>query len=339
MAALNEQLRRGDFFLCASEKQRDFWLGQLAGLGRLNPATYAADDKLRRLIDVVPFGTADEPPVQRRSAIRGVLPGVGRRQQGDPLGRRDLQLVRPAHADPRRRRACARAHPEVRLVFMGLSHPNPEIPRMRMAVQAVALAEELGLLDRVVFFNEGWVPFDERQDFLCDADVGVSTHYDHVETEFSFRTRILDYLWAGLPIVSTAGDAFADLLESTGAGLIVPPDDEPSLEAALERLLVDAELAGRSAAASRALGAAMRWSTVTAPLVAYCRDAERAPDLLDREQVRLARSDLVVRTTTRGRLRNDLVTLRAYYREGGLSTVGANIAKRMRRVLGLRPPD
>ena len=26
---LNEQLLRGDFFLCASEKQRDFWLGQL----------------------------------------------------------------------------------------------------------------------------------------------------------------------------------------------------------------------------------------------------------------------------------------------------------------------
>src|SRR5437660_247841 len=36
---LNEQLRRGDFFLCASEKQRDFWPGQLASVGRLNPAT------------------------------------------------------------------------------------------------------------------------------------------------------------------------------------------------------------------------------------------------------------------------------------------------------------
>ena len=28
---VNEQLRRGDFFLCASARQRDFWLGQLAG--------------------------------------------------------------------------------------------------------------------------------------------------------------------------------------------------------------------------------------------------------------------------------------------------------------------
>ncbi|MCU1431589.1 MAG: glycosyl transferase family 2, partial [Actinotalea sp.] len=34
--ALNEQLRRADFLLCASDKQRDFWLGQLAGQGRVN---------------------------------------------------------------------------------------------------------------------------------------------------------------------------------------------------------------------------------------------------------------------------------------------------------------
>ena len=39
-SVLNEQLRRGDFFLCASGKQRDFWLGQLAGMGRINHATY-----------------------------------------------------------------------------------------------------------------------------------------------------------------------------------------------------------------------------------------------------------------------------------------------------------
>ncbi|GMA94265.1 hypothetical protein GCM10025881_10890 [Pseudolysinimonas kribbensis] len=34
---LNQQLERGDFFLVASERQRHFFLGQLAGLGRVNP--------------------------------------------------------------------------------------------------------------------------------------------------------------------------------------------------------------------------------------------------------------------------------------------------------------
>ena len=42
--------------------------------------------------------------------------------------------------------------------------------------------------------------------FLLEADIGVSTHVDHVETAFSFRTRILDYLWAVPPVVTTTGD-------------------------------------------------------------------------------------------------------------------------------------
>jgi hypothetical protein len=49
-----------------------------------------------------------------------------------------------------------------------------------------------------VVFHEQWVPYDERVDWLTDADIGVSLHRHHLETELSFRTRVLDYLWAGL---------------------------------------------------------------------------------------------------------------------------------------------
>ena len=35
---INDDLARGDFFLCASERQRDFWLGALSHAGRVNPA-------------------------------------------------------------------------------------------------------------------------------------------------------------------------------------------------------------------------------------------------------------------------------------------------------------
>lgn len=332
--ALNEQLRRGDFFICASEKQRDFWLGQLAGLGRLNPATYAQDDTLRRLIDVVPFGTADEPLQATRSAIRGVMPtvdedskiilwGGGVYNWFDPL-----TLIRAVHRLHQRR-------PEVRLVFMGMAHPNPDVPRMRVAAEAQRLAGELGLAGTVVHFNEGWVPFEQRQELLADADVGVSTHYEHLETEFSFRTRILDYLWAGLPIVSTAGDSFATLIERHGAGLVVPPVDEAALESALERLLFDPDLAASCREASRRLGEDFRWSRVLAPLRDFVRTAERAPDTMDEEHVRLWAQEVVVVTRSGGRLRQDLATLRAYWREGGIRTVWWNVEKRLRRVLGL----
>src|SRR5438128_997196 len=72
-----DQLRRGDFFLCASQRQRDFWLGMLAAAGRVNPYTFAADPVLRRLIDVLPFGIPDDAPQRARPAIKGVVPGIG----------------------------------------------------------------------------------------------------------------------------------------------------------------------------------------------------------------------------------------------------------------------
>ena len=235
---LNEQLGRADFMLCASAKQRDLWLGQLAALGRINPVTYDGDESLRGLLAVVPFGVGDEPPVATRSAIRGEVPGIGPDDKvvlwgGGVYNWFDpLTLVRAV--DRLRVRV-----PELRLFFLGLRHPNPDIPEMRMAVETQRLAAELGLVGTHVFFNEDWVAFDDRQNFLLDADVGVSTHLDHIETEFSFRTRILDYLWAGLPILATDGDSFAEVIRREGSGVVVPPGDVEAVEEGLERLLTD----------------------------------------------------------------------------------------------------
>lgn len=327
---LNEQLRRGDFFICASEKQRDLWLGHLAGLGRVNPLTYRDDGTLRRLIDVVPFGVTSEVPVQTRSGIRDVMPGIdedskvilwggGLYNWFDPL-----TLIRAVdqlrHTDP-----------AVRLVFMGMRHPNPEVPQMRMAVRAEQLSDELGLSGTVVHFNRDWVPFDDRQNYLLDADIGVSTHFDQVETEFSFRTRILDYLWAGLPVVTTGGDLLADLIDRRGAGAVVPSEDVDALVEALSSLLLDDVRMVTSRAASQQLANELRWPAVVEPLKRFCRDPHRAPDIVDVTQQGLAQQHFVVLTETRGRVKNNLLALRRTLRDDGLSTAVARIMKRARR--------
>jgi glycosyltransferase involved in cell wall biosynthesis len=171
--------------------------------------------------------------------------------------------------------------PEVRLYFLGLKHPNPHVPEMRMAVDTRALADELGLTGTHVFFNHGWVEYADRQNYLLEADVGVSTHFDHVETQFSFRTRLLDYFWASLPVVTTGGDALAEHLERTGAGLAVPAEDVDALEAALYALLSDDVRVEACRVASLALADEYRWSRVLQPLVEFCRHPRRAHDLAD----------------------------------------------------------
>jgi glycosyltransferase involved in cell wall biosynthesis len=274
---LNDQIERADFMVCASEKQRDFWLGQLAAMARINPQTYDEDPSLRNLLDVVPFGVGDEPPVQREHGIKGTIPGISRDDKVIIWGGGIYNWFDPLTLI----RAVAELvgrHPDLKLYFLGASHPNPNIPTMRMAVEARGLAEELGLTDRHVFFNGAWVPYDERADFLMDADLGVSTHFDHLETSFSFRTRILDYLWASLPIVSTDGDTFAELIRQGGLGRIVPPEDVGALAAAIEELVYDDAAHAEATARVREFASTMVWSEVLKPLVEFCVAPRQAPD-------------------------------------------------------------
>src|SRR5262249_19784773 len=134
----------------------------------------------------------------------------------------------------------ARTHRHVRLCFMAAAHPNPEVPQMEMLTRARRRSGELGLSGTHVFFNEPWGAYEARADWLLDADVGVSTHSEHVETRFSFRTRILDYLWAGLPVICTGGDSLADLIESADAGLTVAAEQPGALAEAIRTMVDDA---------------------------------------------------------------------------------------------------
>jgi GT2 family glycosyltransferase len=331
---LNEQLARGDLFLCASTKQRDFWLGQLAAIGRINPLTYDDDESLAHLVKIVPFGVSDTAPQATRPVLRGVVPGIGEHDKVvlwgggiynwfDPLS-----LLRAI--DKLRGRL-----PEVRLYFLGMQHPNPHVPEMRMAVETRALADELGLTDVHVFFNDGWVEYDDRQNYLLEADVGVSTHLDHVETEFSFRTRILDYLWAGLPVVATGGDSLAELIDERGIGITVAPESVDELEAALYELLSDPVRNLECRRCSAALAAEFQWSKVLQPLVEFCRAPRRAPDLASPEMddlIGVGRSK-VTRPLRLLHLRDDLRTVGAHVKRGELGLMTRKAAGRVKQIL------
>jgi len=271
------QLLRGDFFVCASEQQRDFWLGMLTALGRVNPATYDADPELRRLIDVVPFGLPGDPPRSAGPAVKGVMPGIGTSDRVilwgggiwnwfDPL-----TLIRAVDV-------VARDRGDVRLVFMGTRAPGLHSPKLAMAGRAEALARDLGLLGRVVFFNPGWVPYEARAGYLLEADVGASCHLPHVETRYAFRTRLLDYIWAGLPMLVTEGDVLAGLVVAEGLGRTVPPEDVAATAAALHALLDDP--GGRAGSAERfaAVRSRLTWDRAAEPLARFAAAPWRAAD-------------------------------------------------------------
>lgn len=276
-SSLNDQLERADFMVCASEVQRNLYLGQLAGLGRLSPANYEESNDFRRLIDVVPFGIESEPPVHRKDVLRGVREGFadadriliwsgGLYDWFDPLTLIEAVAV------------VAGTHPEVKLFFQGTKHPHPGVPEMAIVTAARDRARDLDVLNKHVFFNDSWIEYSERANYLLEADVGVSTHFRHIETQFSFRTRILDYLWAELPMVVTEGDYFADLIQRMELGVVVPPSDVDALAAALKKALFDDDFRGVTKVRIHEARRAFYWESVLAPLVSFVANAAVSPD-------------------------------------------------------------
>ena len=160
----------------------------------------------------------------------------------------------------------ALARSGLRLVFMGVRRPNSRGAERAATERAMAVAEELGVLGSVVIFNENWVPYKERGAWLREADIGVSAHFDTVETRFAFRTRLLDYLWADLPIVTSSGDVIGELVERERLGASVPPKNVEKWVVALAVLLDDDEARRHASARMRAVKQSFEWSRIVEPL-------------------------------------------------------------------------
>ena len=287
VAVLRSLLRRGDFFLCASERQRDLWLGCLVMSGRVNAMTVHEDTALRGLIDVVSFGIPAIPP--RPTALNPGLKGAGRIRQLDKVvlwggGIWDwldpLTLIR-AFA------RIAAARDDVHLVFLGITRPDQRPPLMRMVSESMSLAASLGPAGTRVHFRENWVPYAERGSLLLDADVGVTTHRQHLESRFAFRTRVLDYVWAGLPVVCTRGDVIAEFVEREGLGITVPEDDEAALATALDRILSDATFVASCRQRLKNIAPRLFWDEVAKPFVRFCESPGVAADRRHRGARRL----------------------------------------------------
>lgn len=257
-------LAAADAFICATDRQRDLWLGALLASDRLRPDCYRDDPTLQRLIALVPFGLPGEEPRRTGAGPRQVfgipaaavvlLWGGGVWNWFDPL-----TLLEALHQ-------ALDVRDDLHLIFLGLQHPNPRILATAMAGRLLERAEELRLLGRHVHVNHGWVPYADRANYLLDADVGVSLHAAHLETRFAFRTRFLDYLWAGLPILCSEGDHLADLVAAEGLGAVIPVG---AVSAAREAILALSARDERYEAARANIGRLrprFRWQAVAQPL-------------------------------------------------------------------------
>jgi len=272
LGVFNGLLRRGDHFLVASDRQRDLVTGCLLALGRIGPADLDAGADLDQLLSVVPFGIEEDKAGENAAAPENV------RTLFPQIGDDDILLlwggVLSDWYDPetllRALNIVRRSDSRVKLLFLATGHPNPVVPAWETVPVAKALASELGFPAGSVIFNDGWIPYDRRGAIFRRADIGVSIHRTHFETRYAFRTRMLDYLKYGLPVIGTEGDVFAALIEERNLGRVVRSGDVEGLARAIADLSGNA--GERQAIRARTLEIRERflWKNTAAPLVAWC---------------------------------------------------------------------
>lgn len=222
---------------------------------------------LGHLVAAVGLGVDVDPP---RATIDDVRAGLPHARDDDRV------LIWPGNLwdwfDPETLiRAMAKisaTRDDIKLYCLGLRHPNSGYGgEMTTTGRTIRLAEELGVKDRTVFFDFGWVSYEERQNYLLAADIGINVHSRHVETTFAYRTRILDYLWAALPVVTTEGGALSDLVDRNGLGRTVRFGDVESCARAILELCDDQDEYARVRERVALFRRQLTWRHAVEPLI------------------------------------------------------------------------
>ncbi len=280
-ATLMTSLERGDFFLCASEAQRHFYLGMLIVAGRVNPLAFLTDPTLQSLIAIAPFGV----PPPRNDVILSRIDGEG------------SQNARPSHSEILRR--ASPTQDDANVLFGGIydwydpilaieavklarermpsmtltftTHPNPELTPQGKTAEAMKVAKTL---DFVRF--EPWAAYEERGAFYDRFAVALLTFPQSIETDLSMRTRVYDYLWGGLPIVTSSAPGTDEILTRYIAGTVVYSATPRAFADALLDAIGDAD---RLRDGARRFVDDHQWPRTLQPLV----DFVRAPRIAQKE--------------------------------------------------------
>jgi len=269
---VSSQLTFADYILAANDRQRDTYIGSLLNLDLIRPSTYQRDSSLRKLVDVAPHGMRPDKLEHTAKAVKGKYAGI---RESDRLllwNGGVLHWYDPATL-LRAMRQIADKRDDVKLLFTGAFYPGLHTLGLgRRFSETIELARELGLYNRSVFFDVGWIPYEEMKNYLLETDLSVCTYFERLETHFSHRTRFLDVFWAEIPLVCTRGDVLADMVEEHRLGLTVGEGDVSGVANAILRLLDDRDLYEECKRNISGVRDSLSWDVVLEPLVEFCKN-------------------------------------------------------------------
>ncbi len=226
LATYNNTLSRGDYYLVANSAQEAFYTGVLASLGSINPATYK-DDRIL----LAPFGISSEELISEKNPYRAL--GI-KKSEFVVLwfGGMYPWFKIEGYFDAIKK--LSENHTDFKFVFVGAKNPRNNHPDfIKQYDYSVRFVEQNNLHRNVVFVD--WVDFKDRGNWYSNADLIISLNKPAKENVFSWRTRVMDFVWGNAIILTNGGDPLSEtLIEHNAAIKLAGIDADSIIRAILE---------------------------------------------------------------------------------------------------------
>ncbi len=332
----NHVLRRGDYFLCASNPQKIFYTGVLGALGVVNPRSYRQDRIL-----VVPFGVHDVPVVSTQNPYT------------EQLGFKKSDFVvlwfgglYPWFRVEELLQAIKRlsSNKSIKFVIVGGKNPfNPNPDFAKQYTYAHKYARDKGLLDTSLYFVD-WVDFDTRINWFVHANLIISINNPGEENNFSWRTRVMDFVWGEAPILTNGEDVLSEELLSRQAAIRLPSLTAQAITENIQRLESDKSKLKQVVQHLREVKKDYYWHQVVSPVATIiagskkpCVDEKRYRATLPLDENSLAEHGNNFGATVQRRLAQANKLLR-YTRKHGIRHATRTVHRRVGQRLPMLAP-
>jgi glycosyltransferase involved in cell wall biosynthesis len=265
-------LRKGDVFSVCSTPQEHVLVGELAMVGRLSYQNFAYP--FTRVI------LPGSPP------IKEIISDHERNKLLKQLGLNGNEFIVLW---------CGgyNTWADVDTLFLGLSSAmerNPEIHFLSIGASTYQAADTAyDKFTRLIrdspyrdrFHLLGWLPWNEVSKYYLISQVGVNIDAYHYETIYGTRTRIVEMIASGLPIITTSGTEISYMLYEKGAGFIFDYGDWDALSEHILSIAQDNVIQiNMSQNASDYSCKQLSFGNTTLPFLQWLEKPERAPDNL-----------------------------------------------------------
>jgi glycosyltransferase involved in cell wall biosynthesis len=129
------------------------------------------------------------------------------------------------------------------------------------------------------FHMLGWRPWSELAGYYRESDVGLNIDALHYETVFGTRTRLVEMIGNGLPIVTSLGCDLSEQLRENGAALTFKSGDWKTMGEQIQVMANDKNLLQRTAQkAVKIASIELSFARTTASVRAWVKSPVLAPD-------------------------------------------------------------